>query len=407
MRVFYTAKSFSGETKSGEMVVKDERDLAMQLRVDDFILTSFKKMDEDVSGSEVKVSFLDRFTSIPISEKMMLARNLSVMISSGLPLSRAVKNITNQTENKSFAKILGKILENLQAGNTFADCLAKYPGIFDELFVNMVRVGEATGNLEEVLDILAGQLEKEHELLSKVKGAMMYPAVIIVAMIGIGILMMIYVVPQITGVFKDLNADLPATTKFIIASSTALREHSVLVFVGFFVVGVLAKLSLMTAIGKKILSFIAIRMPVVKDIIIKVNCARFSRIYSSLLKSGVPIIEALNILSRTLTNFYYKNALLKAVDSIQKGVNLSKVFYEEKMIFPVMVPQMIEVGEETGKTETILLKLAEFYEKEVDQRTKNMSSIIEPVLMIFIGGAVGFFAISILQPMYSVLGSIK
>lgn len=407
MRVFYTAKSFSGETKSGELTVKDERDLAVQLRAEEFILTSFKKLDEEASNGGVKVDFFDRFTKIPVSEKMMLARNLSVMISSGLPLSRAVKNITTQTQNKSFAKVLNNVLESLQAGNTFADSLAKYPGIFDELFVNMVRVGETTGNLEEVLDILAGQLEKEYELLSKVKGAMMYPMVIVGAMILIGIVMMIYVVPQITGVFKDLGAELPITTKFIIASSNAMRDHAVLVILGVISVGIFLKLFLMTKVGERTLSFVAINLPVVKDIIIKVNCARFSRIYSSLLKSGVPILEALGILSRTLTNVYYKNALLKAAESIQKGVNLSKVFYEESKIFPVMVPQMIEVGEETGKTETILLKLAEFYEKEVDQRTKNMSSIIEPVLMIFIGTAVGFFAISILQPMYSVLGSIK
>ena len=408
MRVFYTAKSFSGEMKSGELSVKDERDLAMQLRAEEFILTSFKKLEDENSASgNIKVSFMDRFSSIPVSEKMMLARNLSVMISSGLPLSRAVKNITTQTQNKAFAKVLNNILESLQSGNTFADSLAKYPGIFDELFVNMVRVGESTGNLEEVLNILAGQLEKEHELISKVKGAMMYPMVIITAMIGIGILMMIYVVPQITGVFKDLGADLPLSTRFIIASSNALKDHSILVFIGFFMIGIFLKLFLTTEVGKKTLSFISIRIPVVKDIIIKVNCARFSRIYSSLLRSGVPILEALNIISRTLTNFYYKKALVKAAESIQKGVNLSKVFYEEKIIFPIMVPQMIEVGEETGKTETILLKLAEFYEKEVDQKTKNMSSIIEPVLMIIIGSAVGFFAISILQPMYSVMGSIK
>jgi len=407
MRVFYTAKSFSGETKSGELTVKDERDLAVQLRAEEFILTSFKKLDEENQDGSTKVNFFDRFTKIPVSEKMMLARNLSVMISSGLPLSRAVRNIVTQTQNKSFAKVLNNILESLQAGNTFADSLAKYPGIFDELFVNMVRVGETTGNLEEVLDILASQLEKEYELLSKVKGAMMYPMVVVVAMILIGIVMMMYVVPQITGVFKDLNADLPATTQFIIASSDAMKNHAVLVILGVILVGTGLKLFLMTTVGEILVSFIAIRMPVVRDIVIKVNCARFSRIYSSLLRSGVPILEALNILSRTLTNVYYKRALLKSAESVQKGVNLSKIFYEEKSIFPIMVPQMIEVGEETGKTETILLKLAEFYEKEVDQRTKNMSSIIEPVLMIVIGSAVGFFAISILQPMYSVLGSIK
>lgn len=405
-RVFYTAKSFSGETKGGEMNVKDERDLANQLRSENFILTSFKVLEEE-KNDKAKVNFLDRFSSIPVSEKMMFARNLSVMISSGLPLSRAIKNITAQTKNKRFIKVLEDVQAGLQSGNTFADSLAKYPSIFNELFVNMVRVGEASGNLEEVLNILAGQLEKEHELISKVKGAMTYPAVIIVAMMGIGVLMMIYVVPQITGVFKDLNADLPPTTQFIIALSDFMQYHYLIMIFGMVVLVLGLKLLTTTSIGKKIFSFLAIRIPVVKSIVIKVNCARFSRIYSSLLKSGVSVVEALKILSRTLTNLYYKRALENAAENIQKGVNLSKLFYEEKKIFPILVPQMIEVGEETGKTEMVLMKLAEFYEAEVDQQTKNLSSIIEPVLMIVIGSAVGFFAISILQPMYSVLENIK
>jgi type IV pilus assembly protein PilC len=405
-KVFYTAKSFSGETKSGEMNVKDERDLATQLRADNFILTSFKQLDEETKG-KVKIKLLDRFSTIPLSEKMMFARNLSVMISSGLPLSRAVKNITAQTKNKRFIKVLNDIQEGLQAGNTFADSLAKYPTIFSELFVNMVRVGEASGNLEDVLNILASQLEKEHEIIGKVKGAMTYPAVIIVAMIGIGVVMMIYVVPQITGVFKDLNADLPPTTKFIIATSDFMKYHYIIMLLGIVFIAIGLRILAAFSFGKKFFGMLAIRIPVVSNIIIKMNCARFARIYSSLLKSGVSVVEALKILSRTLTNYYYHRALENAAENIQKGVNLSKIFYEEKRIFPVLVPQMIEVGEETGKTEMVLMKLAEFYEAEVDQKTKNLSSIIEPVLMLVIGSAVGFFAISILQPMYSVLENIK
>ena len=271
----------------------------------------------------------------------------------------------------------------------------------------MIRVGESSGNLEETLNILADQLENEHELISKVRGAFVYPAVILVAMLGIGIVMMIYVVPQITGVFKDLNAELPTSTKFIIATSDFLRNHYILslMIVVFLAVGI--KVISLFQFGKKILNYILIHIPLIKNMVIKVNCARFSRIYSSLLKSGVPIVEALKILSRTLTNYYYKRALEKASESIQKGVSLSKIIYKEDKIFPLLVPQMIEIGEETGKTETVLMKLAEFYEAEVDQITKNLSSIIEPVLMLIIGSAVGFFAISILSPMYSVLENIK
>lgn len=405
MRVFYTAKNYSGETKSGEMNVKDERDLANQLREENFVLTSFKELKEE--QNKIKINFLDRFTSVSISEKMMFARNLSVMISSGLPLSKAIKNISEQTENKKFKKMMNSIQDDLQAGSTLGNATAKFPGVFNELFVNMIRVGETSGNLEEVLNILAVQLEKEHGIIRKVKGALVYPAVILVAMIGIGIIMMVYVIPQITGVFKDLNATLPPTTQFIITASNLLSNHLILVLSTMIAFALGVKLFSSTSIGKKIVGLLIINLPLIKNIVIKMNCARFSRIYSSLLKSGVSTVESLKILSRTLTNFYYQRALKRAAENIQKGVNLSKIIYEEKKIFPVLVPQMLEVGEETGKTETVMLKLAEFYEEEVDQLTKNLSSIIEPALMIVIGGAVGFFAISILQPMYSVLENIK
>lgn len=406
MRAVYTAKSYIGETKGGEIVVKDERDLANQLRADGFVLTSFKELESD-DGKKIKIAFLDRFSTIPLSEKMMFARNLSIMISSGLPLSKAIRNFTAQAKNKRFIKVLESIQEDLQTGSTLADGMTKYPGIFDELFVNMIRVGETGGNLEEVLNILAGQLEKEHELLSKVKGALVYPSVILVAMMGIGVLMMIYVVPTLTSVFKDVDATLPAPTQFIISVSDALRNHPFLILGILVVIAILIKIMLSTSVGKKVSGLIIINIPVIKNIVIKLNCARFSRIYSSLLKSGVSSVESLKILSRTLPNFYYKKALTRAAENIQKGISLSKIIYEEKKIFPVLVPQMIEVGEETGKTEVVLLKLAEFYEDEVNQLTKNLSSIIEPVLMLLIGGAVGFFAISILQPMYSVLQNIK
>lgn len=406
MDAFYTAKNFSGETKSGKLKIKNERELASQLRADGFVLTSFKELKNE-DGQIVKIKFLDRFSSIPVVEKMMFAKNLSVMISSGLPLPRALQNITAQSENKKFISIIQSVSEDIQTGTSFADSLAKFPGIFNELFINMIRVGEISGNLEEVLNILSMQLEKDHELLRKIKGALVYPGVILVAMGLVGVVMMVYVVPQITGVFKDLNATLPASTQFIIDMSSAMRDYWYVFLAGtiLFVFGI--KFLLTTDTGKKMLGVVLINTPVIKNIVIKVNCARFARIYSSLLKSGVSVVESLRIISKTLTNFYYKKAFIRAISDVQKGVNLSKVIKEEKKIFPILVSQMIEVGEETGKTETVLSKLAEFYEEEIDQITKNLSSIIEPVLMLLIGSVVGFFAISILKPMYSVLENIK
>lgn len=405
-KFIYTAKNISdGVSRGGDMIAKDERSLAAQLHEEGFLLTSARQLDEESAGVQVK--FFDRFQSVPLKERMVFARNLSVMISSGLTLSRSISNLVVQTRNKYFKKILTQIFEDVQGGKTLSESLAQYPGVFSELFVNMVYVGEISGNLDKVLDILAVQLEKENDLISKVKGALTYPAVVVVAMIGIAVLMLTYILPKILGVFSDMDVELPPMTKVVIGISDFLRNHLV-IMIALVVGGIIfLKFFLKTMSGRRALSFMTIRLPIVSNIIIKVNCARFARIYSALLKSGVSVVDALNIVARTLSNMYYKDALAEGATAIQKGTNLSGVIASYPKIFPVLVPQMIEVGEETGKTEVVLEKLAEFYEAEVDQITKNLSSIIEPILMLMIGGMVGFFAVAMMQPMYSVLENIK
>jgi type IV pilus assembly protein PilC len=405
-RFYYTAKNIStGESTGGDTEAKDEKDLAQLLRSQGLLVTSVR--EETVKSSQVQVRLLDRFKTVPLKEKMLFTRNLAVMISSGLTVSRALKNLAVQTKNKTFQDILQEVYDNLESGKPLAESLAKHPRVFNELFTSMVYVGEVSGNLEEVLGILAEQLEKEHDLLSKVRGALMYPSVIVIAMIGIGVLMLTYILPKITGVFGDMGVELPATTVFIMKMSDFLRNHAVL-SVGL-VIGVIigTRMFAKTEPGKHFFGWLLVRLPIVGNIIIKVNCARFARIFSALMKSGVSVVSALTIVAKTLSNVYYREALAEAIAEVQKGVDLSKVIARYPAIFPVLVPQIIEVGEETGKTEMVLKRLAEFYEEEVSQITKNMSSIIEPILMLLIGGAVGFFAVAMLQPMYSVLENIK
>lgn len=406
MKVIYTAKSFSGETKGGEMDVKSERELASQLRSDGFVLTSFREVETNV-GNGIKIKLLDKFLGVPLKEKVVFARNLSVMISSGLSLPRAVNDIVLQTQNQRLKSALGNVVKDLQTGASFADSLAKYPAIFNELFVNMVRVGETSGNLEEVLNLLAAHLEKEHKIISRVKGAMIYPTVIFIVMIAVAVIMLTFVLPTLIGVFKDSNVTLPVSTRIIIWISDTLKVHSVLVAIALFGSIFFSWLFSKTKSGKILISFLTIRTPFVKNIVIKVNCARFARTYASLLKSGISVVEALKIISRTLSNYYYKKALLDAMDQIKKGTSLSKIILSYPQVFPMLVGQMAEVGEETGKTEAVMMKLAEFYEDEVEQITKNLSSVIEPVLMVVMGIAVGFFAVAMLQPMYSLMGNIK
>lgn len=404
-KFLYTAKNITnGETSGGEAEAKDEKMLAQTLREQGLLLTSHKELEEK---SSINIKFFDRFTSVPLKEKMVFTRNLAVMVSSGLTVSRAIHNLSVQTENKTFKKILQDVFDDVQSGMSLAEALGKYPRVFNELFVNMISVGEISGNLEEILDILALQLEKEDDLLSKVRGALIYPAVIVTVMIGIAILMLTYILPKMTSVFKDMDVALPATTLFVMGISEFLIHHA------FLSIGIVVTLIVGTKIfygttpGKRFFSLLYLRLPIVGNIVIKVNCARFARIYSSLLKSGVSVINALAIVSKTLGNVYYKDILTEAISEVQKGTDLSKIIGKYPKVFPILVTQIIEVGEETGKTEVVLQRLAEFYEEEVSQITKNMSSIIEPVLMVIIGGGVGFFAVAMLQPMYSVLENIK
>lgn len=406
MKFIYTARNIAtGETRGGEIDAKSDQDVAGSLRAEGWLVTSLKSMAVDEKAPGIK--FFDRFVSVPLKEKMIFTRNLAVMVSSGLTISRAVSNLSEQTSNKAFRKILVSVHDDLQAGLTLSEGLSKFPAVFNELFVNMINVGEVSGNLEEVLEILAVQLEKENDLTSKVRGALMYPAVIFVAMIGIAVLMLTYILPKITGVFKDMDVTLPKSTLFIMGASDFLIAHYFIV-IGLFIGGTVGiKVLYSQPFGKRWFDWFFLSMPIVGNIIIKVNCARFARIYSSLLRSGVSVVDGLTIVMKTLSNSFYRDALTEALNEIQKGVEMSVVIRKYPKIFPILVPQIIEVGEETGKTETVLARLADFYEGEVDQITKNMSSILEPILMLFIGGGVGFFAVAMLTPMYSVLENIK
>lgn len=394
----------TGGLRTGKLVAKDEKALFLQLRSEGFLLTSHREVKE--SSAFRGFSFLESvLSSVSLKEKMMFARNLSIMVSSGVQISLAVEMLAQQTKNKRFRKALEDISEKVQSGVSLGDALGQHPSVFNNLFVSMVRVGEMGGNLEGVLQIVAVQMEKEHDLISKVRGAMMYPSVVVLAMIGVGVVMLTYILPKLTSVFTDMNVQLPATTQAIIALSDFLREH-VLVLSFFLLFGTLSLVFFAKTInGKKFFSFIVLHFPIIKEIVIKTNSARFARIYSSLLKSGVPVVEVLTIISETLSNYFYQKAAKKSKESVQKGVSLSDSL-RDMTIFPPLMFQIVQVGEATGKTDEVLLKLAEFYEADVDQMTKNMSSIIEPFLMIFLGIGVGFFAVAMLTPMYSMMGSI-
>jgi len=405
-RYFYSAKSLKGEEKSGILEAKDIHQLAKKLREQDFILIKAETEEEKIKKRKPKIS-LPFFGGVSLKEKMFFTRNLQVMISAGLPLPRAIETLALQTKSKKFKKTLSEIKEDIIKGKSFSEALANWPDIFPELFQNMVRVGEETGTLEEVLKILAQQMEKENELKSKIMGAMIYPAVIICTMIGVGILMLVMVIPQLAKIFEDLQVELPATTKLVIALGNFFVEKWYLVILIFFFFIFIFSQIPKTKKGKEILDTFLLKVPIISPIIRETNSASFTRTLSSLVASGVPLVRSLEIVSGTLGNVYFKGAIIEAVEKVRKGEKLSEALKPHQDIYPPIVIQMIAVGEETGETSNVLAKLADFFEEEVGRATQNLASVIEPVIMIIVGAAIGFFAISIIQPIYSMLGAIQ
>ncbi|MDD5145478.1 MAG: type II secretion system F family protein [Candidatus Pacebacteria bacterium] len=404
-KYFYTAKSIRGEEKTGEAEAKDEHQLARALRQEGFILIS-AEMKEGAEKRKFSMHF-SIFDKVGLKEKIFFVRNLRIMIAAGISLPRSLNSLAELTKNKKFKKTILEIVEEVNKGKNFADSLSKHPDVFSELFCSLVAVGEESGTLEEVLQNLTVQMEKQNELSSKLKGAMIYPVVIICAMIGIGILMLIMVVPPLSATFADLGVELPPMTRAVIFLGKIMSEkwYFLLILLIIFVFSIRSAIN--TKSGKRRIDKILLKIPIISQLIKKSNSASAVRTVGSLVGSGVTMIRALEITAGVLGNVYFKESMLDAVEKVRKGKKLSEALRPYENLYSLIVVQMLEVGEETGETSDILQKLADFFDEEVAIATKNFATIIEPALMLVVGGAIGFFAVSMIQPLYSMLGSIK
>jgi len=400
----YKAKDKTGEIKNGVLDAADETLLRKKLKENGLALFSLKEVKK---GKDIDLEFITKYLGVPMLEIITFVHLLTVMVKAGLSLSKSLDALARQTTNAKFAKIISEVNVSVAKGDSFADSLAKHPDVFDDLFVNMVRVGELSGTLDTILELSAEQMRKDYDLKSRVKGAMMYPAVILLVMAAVGVVVMVYIIPKLTAVFVSMNADLPASTKLLIGISDLLTKHGLEVLGVVLVLGYLLRRFLQTNTGIRIFDKLILRLPIFGDISKKINVARFARTTSSLIKGGVSISTALKTVSKTLSNYYYKESISNAAEKIEKGSTLKDILGETENLYSPLVLQMIEVGEETGSLDSILMNLAEFYEGEINETTKNLSTIIEPILMVLMGVAVGFFAISMIQPMYSIGDSIK
>lgn len=406
MKYSYKATNEAGETVTGVREVADKFALMKDLKKDG---------QNIITASEVRANWLTRVNDgfatmvsrVKAQDKIVFAKNMGAMIEAGLPMARALEVLQRQTKNKKFVKIINSLGEEIKKGKTLSESMALYPTVFSQLFVSMVHSGEESGSVASSLRIVGEQMEKTLTLQNKIRGAMMYPAVIMVVMVGIAVLMMIYVVPTLLETFKELNVDLPWSTQLIIFISDTFRYHGLLLLaIVILVVGGVSFISKQPK-GKRALNFLVLRIPIIGGLVKEINAARTARTLSSLLSSGVDMVVAMEITEQVIQNSYFKDVIGKAKKVIQNGEAISSVFLENQKLYPSFVGEMMSVGEETGKLAPMLMEVAVYYENEVDQRTKDMSTIIEPFLMVIIGAGVGFFAIAMLSPTYSVLGNMK
>jgi type IV pilus assembly protein PilC len=398
----YYAKKITGEETKGTRDAQDRRDLSQSLKQDGYILIS---CEEKKDGRKFSLSFLS-ISRVSVADKMMFSRNLGVMIAAGLSIVKALEILSHQTKNNKFKKIIIALKDSVQKGNPLSEAMKNYPEVFSSLFTAMVRVGEESGQLSQSLKLVGEQLERDHTLTKRIKGALIYPSIIVIAMLLVGVFMLIYVVPTLVSTFKELNMDLPISTRIVIFVSDLLVSHTIIVFAVLLLAAFFAVGFFRTERGKRIVSSILLRLPVFSTIVKKINSARTSRTLASLVSAGVNVLEALSITKDVLQNYRYKKVLEEARNIVQKGQPISEAFKKADNLYPILVGEMMSVGEETGKLSEMLIRLADFFEEEVNTATKDMTTVIEPVLMIFVGLVVGFFAVSMINPMYSMMGAI-
>jgi type IV pilus assembly protein PilC len=404
----YKAIDNTNSTHTGSMDAPDKSTVINSLTSKGWRPLSIKN-DSDINPNELPLpSFLKR-NKISSDSLVLFTRQLSAMVSAGVPLLRSLGSLQDHANNATEKRIIGELYKDVQSGSSIADALAKHPDSFNDVYVNMVRAGEAAGILDDILKRLATQQEKSSAMRKKIKSAMTYPLVLVVITIGAFFGLMLFVIPQIGDIIKDLggeDAELPLITQVMLTISSAITSYWYIVLPLIFGIVYALLRYIKTPRGKKQFHAFILKVPAVKTIVQKVAVARFARTFSALMGAGVAVLEALNVTAHALGNKVYEAAVIDAIDEVKNGATLSSVI-EKNDLFPAIVAQMLAVGEETGQTDVVLVKVADFYEEEVDVAIDGMSSIIEPIMIVFMGGMVGLIAASVMMPIAGLSSSIK
>lgn len=391
----YKAQDTNGKKKSGTIVGLSESEVSGKLSKKDLAIISLA----DITNTPL--SQISRIIA-PIKTKdlVIFSRQFSVMISASVPVVESLLILIDQTNNISLKNMISEIAFEVDGGAFLSDALAKRPKIFSEFFINIVRSGETSGKLDEVLSYLADEMEKSYDMASKIKGAMIYPIFIISALFGVGIVLMVYVIPNLTAILTETGAQLPLSTRIVIGASDFLRNYSVLIIAALIGIAVVIKFYLKTYNGQRNLDLMKLKMPIFGKLFQYIYLMRFSRSLSTLLKGGVTITRSLEIVAEVVGNLIYKELILETLESINDGNPFSTVF-EASNYVPKMVPQMISVGEKTGKIDSVLDRITSFYTRESSNMLDNLSKLMEPLIMVLMGAGVGVMVAAVLLPMYN------
>ncbi|MCA9519834.1 MAG: type II secretion system F family protein [Myxococcales bacterium] len=395
----WEGKNRQGEERKGVMEAESVADVQAKLRSQQINPSKVRRRLGDI---KISISF-----GTGVSEKnlVVFSRQLATMVDAGLPLVQALDLLGSQEQNQAFAKVIASVRQGVEGGLTFADSLAKHPKVFDELFVNLVAAGEVGGILDTILNRLAVYIEKAAKLRSKIKGAMAYPIGVVGVAIGVTSILLWKVIPVFAGLFKNFgNKKLPELTLQVIRISDIFSSYIHFVFGGIVAIVFGISYTYRQEKGRLAIDRFLLKIPVIKSVLMKMSIARFTRTMGTLVSSGVPILDALNIAGRTAGNKVYEKAIFYVRERIAEGKSIAQPLGEVK-VFPNMVVQMIAVGESTGAMDTMLSKIADFYEEEVDVAVDAMTSLIEPVMMVLLGGLVGFLMIAMYMPIFEMAGA--
>ncbi len=397
----YSARDTKGKVVEGEVEAKDVQAVADILHDRELIVVSIKE------GLGLNLDRLSEINigGVPMKEKVVFMRQMATMVGAGLPLTRSLEIMVQQASNPLFKKVLKNVLSSIQSGKTLADSFRAEEDIFDDITINLIEAGEESGNLEIILEKLAVELEEKDALNSKIKSAMIYPVIILLVIVAVILMMMFVLVPSMADIYSDFDAELPFITLFLMNTSNFFINYwwAILIVLLVLIVGI--KYYLDTPKGKRTFDKLILKVPVLGGIITKMQISQFTRILALLLGSGLSIIKALDLTAQSLSNEMFRDTLLKAKEEVEKGGPLA-IPIARSEYYPLLVSSMIAVGEETGEMDAVLGKVSEYYKDEVDTATGNLSTILEPLFLVIMGGAIGFIALGVYMPMFQLSTAI-